>query len=132
MHVAPSYRDTGFTASYSFDPLTNVQFTRDQQITTRRGIVMARLRSVQRSKEVELLRFCFKKIGLPIIGAPIGSLTSSSQKALAWLMRICPEPPVALRKPLRRCAGAGLPRRRRFLPRGQGLVLRRRRSEIEH
>lgn len=68
VHVAPSFRDTGFTASYSFDPLTNVQFTRDQQVTTRRGIVMARLRSVQRSKEVELLKFCFRKIGLPIVG----------------------------------------------------------------
>ena len=65
VHVSPSYRDTGFTASYKFDPMTNVQFTRDQQITTRRGIVMARLRSAQRLGEVELLRFCLNKARPP-------------------------------------------------------------------
>lgn len=41
------YQDTGFTASYAFDPLSNLVFTRDQQITTRKGIVMSRLRSAQ-------------------------------------------------------------------------------------
>jgi arginine deiminase len=69
VHVMPSFRDTGFTARYSFEPLTNVQFTRDQQVTTAKGIVMARLRSPQRQCESELLAFCFRKIGLPIIGA---------------------------------------------------------------
>ena len=34
VHLKPSMRDTGFTASYHFDPLTNLQYTRDQQITT--------------------------------------------------------------------------------------------------
>jgi len=68
VHVMPSFRDTGFTARYSFEPLTNVQFTRDQQVTTARGIVMARLRSPQRQCESELLDFCFRKIGLPILG----------------------------------------------------------------
>ena len=37
VHVQPSYRDTGFTARYVFDPLTNAQFTRDQQVTTAKG-----------------------------------------------------------------------------------------------
>jgi arginine deiminase len=46
--MRPSFRDTGFTASYRFDPLTNMQFTRDQQITTNKGLVMGRLRSAQR------------------------------------------------------------------------------------
>ena len=68
VHVMPSFRDTGFTARYSFEPLTNVQFTRDQQVTTGKGIVLARLRSAQRQCETELLEFCFKKIGLPVIG----------------------------------------------------------------
>lgn len=104
VHVAPSYRDTGFTASYSFDPLTNVQFTRDQQITTRRGIVMARLRSVQRSKEVELLKFCFRKIGLPIVGArpiavsPLVTLippASHHDPFSPWVFYTSPSPPPA-------------------------------------
>ena len=69
VHVQPSYRDTGFTARYVFDPLTNAQFTRDQQITSAKGIVLARLRSTQRRLEVDLMHFCFRKIGLPVIGA---------------------------------------------------------------
>ena len=32
--LKPSLRDTGFTATYQFTPLTNMQYTRDQQITT--------------------------------------------------------------------------------------------------
>eukprot|EP00184_Porphyridium_aerugineum_P008023 CAMPEP_0184691852 /NCGR_PEP_ID=MMETSP0313-20130426/568_1 /TAXON_ID=2792 /ORGANISM="Porphyridium aerugineum, Strain SAG 1380-2" /LENGTH=475 /DNA_ID=CAMNT_0027149621 /DNA_START=101 /DNA_END=1528 /DNA_ORIENTATION=- len=63
-----SYRDTGFTASYSFEPLSNITFTRDQQITTRKGIVMGRLRSEQRRREVDVLEFCHEKLGLNVIG----------------------------------------------------------------
>mmetsp|Transcript_8311 Transcript_8311/g.17872 ORF Transcript_8311/g.17872 Transcript_8311/m.17872 type:complete len:471 (+) Transcript_8311:46-1458(+) len=63
-----SYRDTGFTATYSFEPLSNINFTRDQQITTRRGIVMGRLRSEQRRGEVDVLHFCHRKLGLEVVG----------------------------------------------------------------
>ena len=66
--MRPSFRDTGYTASYRFDPLTNMQFTRDQQITTDRGLVMGRLRSTQRQHEVKLMRFCFDKLGLRVAG----------------------------------------------------------------
>jgi arginine deiminase len=66
--IEPSGRDTGFTASYCFKPLTNLLFTRDQQVTTRRGIVMARLRSEQRRREVDVMQFCFEKLKLKIIG----------------------------------------------------------------
>jgi N-dimethylarginine dimethylaminohydrolase len=69
VHVMPSYRDTGFTARYSFDPLTNVQYTRDTAVTTARGVVLTRLRSLQRQFEVELLAFCFEKLGMPVVGA---------------------------------------------------------------
>ncbi|GBF90210.1 arginine deiminase [Raphidocelis subcapitata] len=69
VHLTPSGRDTGFTAAYTFEPLSNLVYTRDQQITTCRGIVMGRLRSQQRQREVELMRFCFNKLGLPIVGA---------------------------------------------------------------
>lgn len=69
VHLAPSYRDTGLTATYSFKPLSNLVYTRDQQITTAKGIVMGRLRSPQRNLEVSLMEFCFQKLGLPVIGA---------------------------------------------------------------
>jgi arginine deiminase len=69
VHVAPSYRDTGLTATYAFEPLSNLVYTRDQQITTARGIVMGRLRSPQRNLEVSLMRFCLAKLGLPVAGA---------------------------------------------------------------
>jgi hypothetical protein len=51
------------TASYTFEPLSNLVYTRDQQITTCKGIVMGRLRSQQRQKEVELMHYCFRKLG---------------------------------------------------------------------
>lgn len=125
VHVSPSYRDTGLSASYTFKPLSNLVYTRDQQvnpllghilhpslnsvhsalrslhkyilrlsvegsvagspardmpgagtlqlhtphaaawlqITTCRGVVSGRLRSQQRQLEVELMRFCFRKLG---------------------------------------------------------------------
>lgn len=61
--LQPSGRDTGLTATYSFQPLSNLVYTRDQQITTCRGIVMGRLRSLQRQLEVDLMAFCFEKLG---------------------------------------------------------------------
>lgn len=66
--IAPSYRDTGLSSTYSFQPLSNLVYTRDQQITTCRGIVLGRLRSSQRQLEVDLMEFCFKKLGLDVIG----------------------------------------------------------------
>lgn len=68
VHLAPSYRDTGLTATYSFMPLANLVYTRDQQITTAKGIVMGRLRSPQRGLEVSLMKFCFEKLGFDVLG----------------------------------------------------------------
>lgn len=68
VHISPSQRDTHFTAQYSFQPLSNMVFTRDQQIVTKKGIVMCKLSSVQRQHEVDVMRFCFKKLGLNIVG----------------------------------------------------------------
>ncbi|GFR49721.1 hypothetical protein Agub_g11877 [Astrephomene gubernaculifera] len=66
--LQPSYRDTGFTASYTFEPLSNLVYTRDQQVTTCKGIVMGRLRSAQRQREVQVMRFCFNKLGMAVAG----------------------------------------------------------------
>ncbi|DBB16407.1 TPA: hypothetical protein ACH3X3_014694 [Trebouxia sp. C0006] len=68
VHISPSYRDTGLSASYTFQPLSNLVYTRDQQITTCKGIVMGKLRSSQRQLEVEVMKFCFRKLGLPVVG----------------------------------------------------------------
>lgn len=67
VHISPSYRDTGLSASYTFQPLSNLVYTRDQQITTCKGIVMGRLRSSQRQLEVEVMKFCFRKLGAPLL-----------------------------------------------------------------
>ena len=64
VHLSPSYRDTGLSASYTFQPLSNLVYTRDQQITGCKGIIMGRLRSSQRQLECELMRFCFRKLGV--------------------------------------------------------------------
>jgi N-dimethylarginine dimethylaminohydrolase len=56
------------TASYTFEPLSNLVYTRDQQVTTCKGIVMGRLRSAQRQKEVELMSYCFRKLGERCLG----------------------------------------------------------------
>jgi arginine deiminase len=68
VHISPTQRDTHFTAAYSFKPLSNMVFTRDQQIVTKKGIVMCKLSSPQRQNEVELMKFCFKKLGFKIAG----------------------------------------------------------------
>eukprot|EP00195_Chlamydomonas_chlamydogama_P009440 CAMPEP_0202891208 /NCGR_PEP_ID=MMETSP1392-20130828/1328_1 /ASSEMBLY_ACC=CAM_ASM_000868 /TAXON_ID=225041 /ORGANISM="Chlamydomonas chlamydogama, Strain SAG 11-48b" /LENGTH=467 /DNA_ID=CAMNT_0049574893 /DNA_START=174 /DNA_END=1577 /DNA_ORIENTATION=+ len=68
VRLSPSYRDTGFTATYTFEPLSNLVYTRDQQITVCKGIIMGRLRSLQRQREVQVMKFCFTKLGLPVVG----------------------------------------------------------------
>jgi arginine deiminase len=46
----------------------NLIFTRDQQITTKSGLVLGRLCSPQRDGEVAVMKFVFDKLGVPIIG----------------------------------------------------------------
>lgn len=62
--LQPSYRDTGLTSTYSFQPLSNLVYMRDQQITTAKGIVLGCLRSAQRQLEVDLMEFVFHKLGV--------------------------------------------------------------------
>ncbi|KNC85787.1 hypothetical protein SARC_02050 [Sphaeroforma arctica JP610] len=66
--LTPSLRDTGFTAAYQLFPLSNVVFTRDQQITTKKGVVMCNLSSKQRKAETEVMSFVWKKLGVKVIG----------------------------------------------------------------
>lgn len=49
---------------YIASPVMNMHFLRDQQITTDKGIVMAKMNSMQRSHEVDITEFVFKKLGI--------------------------------------------------------------------
>jgi arginine deiminase len=53
--------------NYTYEPLVNLIFCRDQQITTAKGVVMGRPRSRIRQREVEVMEFCFHKLGVPVI-----------------------------------------------------------------
>lgn len=50
--------------SYSLQPVMNLHFLRDQQITTDRGIVIGRMNSSQRRVETEITTFAFRKLGI--------------------------------------------------------------------
>lgn len=66
--ITSTGRDTGFSAEYAFSPSTNIMFTRDQQVTTVNGVVMARLQATQRQQEVDILEFCLRKLGMNVLG----------------------------------------------------------------
>ncbi|PRP77997.1 hypothetical protein PROFUN_04121 [Planoprotostelium fungivorum] len=56
------------STSVAFSPLSNLVFCRDQQITTPRGVVIGQLNSTTRAPEREVTKFCFEKLGMPVIG----------------------------------------------------------------
>jgi len=64
-----SVRNTPLTTSkFQFNPLTNLVFTRDQQVVTAAGVVLSQLHSRQRMAEVDLIRFCLEKLEIPVLG----------------------------------------------------------------
>jgi arginine deiminase len=56
-----------------FNPLGNLVFCRDQQITTRKGIVQSHMNSIQRQGETVVMKAAWDNIGAPIVGAITGS-----------------------------------------------------------
>ena len=54
--------------SITFSPLGNLVFCRDQQITTKRGVVIGRSRTSQRKYEHIIMKQVFKNLGINIIG----------------------------------------------------------------
>lgn len=54
-------------ARYSVAPAMNLYFTRDQMITTRRGIVLGRMGRPQRADEIEIVDSVLRKLGVPVI-----------------------------------------------------------------
>lgn len=60
---------------YHLTPLMNMHFLRDQQITTDKGIVLGKMNSLQRSHEINIMEFVFKKLGID----PIYKITGSGR-----------------------------------------------------
>ena len=54
--------------SISFSPLGNLVFCRDQQITTKKGVVIGRAKSSQRAGEHKIMEQVFKNINATIVG----------------------------------------------------------------
>jgi len=68
--LAASERNTPLVAQFTaVHPLSNLVFTRDQQIVTAKGLVLANLNSPQRSGETTVLRLVWEILGVPIRGS---------------------------------------------------------------
>lgn len=52
----------------SFNPIGNLVFCRDQQITTKKGVVIGRTRTSQRKYEHEIMKKVFENLGVQIVG----------------------------------------------------------------
>ncbi|MFH1590163.1 MAG: arginine deiminase family protein [archaeon] len=58
-------KNTEFIAeNYLVNPVMNMHFLRDQQITTDKGIVIRKMNSTQRKAETEITKFVFNKLGV--------------------------------------------------------------------
>ena len=55
-------------ASINFKPLGNLLFCRDQQITTKKGVVMGRSISIQREIEHKIMKLVYKNLNANVIG----------------------------------------------------------------
>lgn len=55
-------------SSYRLEPLGNLVFTRDQMIVTARGVVLGRMGTPQRQREVRIIEFVLQKLGVRIAG----------------------------------------------------------------
>lgn len=62
--LLPTTYNTGVSAKISYDFLTNLFYTRDQMITTAKGVVMCKMNSIQRQNECELMKFVLRKLGI--------------------------------------------------------------------
>ncbi|MFI3333376.1 MAG: arginine deiminase family protein [Rikenellaceae bacterium] len=60
----PTAHNTGITATYQYNPLMNLFYTRDQMITTAKGIVISKMNSPQRQNECEIMKFALQKLGI--------------------------------------------------------------------
>ncbi len=56
--------NTGITADITYHPLGNLLYTRDQMITTSKGVVICSMNSPQRRQECEVMKFALNRIGI--------------------------------------------------------------------
>ncbi len=56
--------NTRYAASYELNPVMNLYFCRDQQITTAKGVVVGRMNSEQRAVETRIMGFVLRKLGI--------------------------------------------------------------------
>jgi len=69
IHLDPTPINTGIVVSaIVLHPLSNLVFTRDQQIVTKKGIVVGRMNSPQRAYETVVMKSVWKSLGIPIVG----------------------------------------------------------------
>lgn len=61
------------------DPLSNLIFTRDQQIITARGLVMGNTQTTVRRFEKVVMKAVFKQLNIPLIGEATQSTSSIMQ-----------------------------------------------------
>lgn len=63
--ITPSKEENvKFDASYKVNPLMNLYFLRDQQITTDLGVILGNMNSSKRKFETEVTNFALKKLGI--------------------------------------------------------------------
>lgn len=64
--------NTGFSADYMTRPMMNLIFTRDSMLSTRKGMVIGRFHSPQRTCEQLVAEFCLQKLGVePVLKIPV-------------------------------------------------------------
>jgi arginine deiminase len=56
--------NTGYAADYELKPQTNLYFSRDQLITTGKGVVIGKMSAPQRASETEIIKFVLDKLGI--------------------------------------------------------------------
>ena len=70
-------------ASINFKPLGNLLFCRDQQITTKKGVVMGRSISIQREIEHKIMKLVYKNLNANVIGqVPEGAFIEGGENLL--------------------------------------------------
>ena len=64
IHLRQTDKNTRLSATYEVSPVMNLYFLRDQMITTAKGVVIARMNSVQRFPETKIIKFVLRKLGI--------------------------------------------------------------------
>ncbi len=64
--------NTGIAAEYIYNPLYNLFYTRDQMITTPKGVIIGKLNSPQRRAETMVMEFAVDKLGI----TPVHTISS--------------------------------------------------------